>query len=111
VGVDADAEDLSARTFEKAWRARARYRHDLSGFSTWLFTIAHNVAMDFLRLRRPHGLACSRGFFLYVNRARTPPNLVFRFLMKNGWPRSAEAALIPLSQSDLQAAMAEMRGP
>lgn len=53
VGVDADAEDLSARTFEKAWRARARYRHDLSGFSTWLFTIAHNVATDFLRARRP----------------------------------------------------------
>lgn len=53
VGVDADAEDLSARTFEKAWRARDRYRHDLAGFSTWLFTIAHNVATDFLRSRRP----------------------------------------------------------
>lgn len=53
----------------------------------------------------------SRGFFLYVNRTRTPPNLVFRFLMDDGWPRSAEAAFIPLSQSDLKAAMAEIRGP
>lgn len=54
VGVCADAEDLTARTFEKAWRARGRYRRDLAGFSTWLFTIAHNVAMDFLRSQRPH---------------------------------------------------------
>ena len=54
VGTDADAEDLTARTFEKAWRARDRYRRDLAGFSTWLFTIAHNVAVDFLRSRRPH---------------------------------------------------------
>lgn len=52
VGTDADAEDLTSRTFEKAWRARERYRQDLAGFSTWLFTIAHNVAVDFLRARR-----------------------------------------------------------
>lgn len=53
VGTDADAEDLTARTFERAWRARERYRQDLAGFSTWLFTIARNVAVDFLRSRRP----------------------------------------------------------
>lgn len=53
VGADAEAEDLTARTFEKAWQARERYRQDLAGFSTWLFTIAHNVAVDFLRSRRP----------------------------------------------------------
>jgi|SRR5581483_1298336 len=53
VGTDADAEDLTAHTFERAWRARERYRQDLAGFSTWLFAIAHNVAADFLRARRP----------------------------------------------------------
>lgn len=53
VGADAEAEDLTARTFEKAWQARERYRQDLAGFSTWLFSIAHNVAVDFLRSRRP----------------------------------------------------------
>jgi RNA polymerase sigma-70 factor, ECF subfamily len=52
VGNDADAEDLTARTFESAWKARERYRKDLAGFSTWLFTIAHNIAVDFLRSRR-----------------------------------------------------------
>lgn len=52
VGNDADAEDLTARTFESAWKARERYRKDLAGFSTWLFTIAHNTAVDFMRSRR-----------------------------------------------------------
>ena len=54
VGNAADAEDLTARTFEKAWRARHRYRSDLAGFATWLLTIARNVAIDHLRANRRH---------------------------------------------------------
>lgn len=50
----ADVEDLTSRTFEKAWRSRARYRRDLAGFSTWLFKIAHNVALDHWQARRSH---------------------------------------------------------
>jgi RNA polymerase sigma-70 factor (ECF subfamily) len=54
-GADlADMEELTARTFEKAWRARGRYRRDLAGFSTWLFSIAHNVGTDYLRAKREH---------------------------------------------------------
>jgi RNA polymerase sigma-70 factor (ECF subfamily) len=52
LGPAADVEDLTARTFEKAWRARHRYRRDLAGFSTWLLTIARNVAIDHLRARQ-----------------------------------------------------------
>src|SRR5687767_14597003 len=48
----ATAEDLTSITFEKAWRGRDRYRRDLSAFSTWLFTIARNVAVDHYRRRR-----------------------------------------------------------
>jgi RNA polymerase sigma-70 factor (ECF subfamily) len=44
-----DVEELTARTFEKAWRKRAQYRRDLAGFSTWLFAIARNVATDHQR--------------------------------------------------------------
>jgi RNA polymerase sigma-70 factor (ECF subfamily) len=54
VGDMADVEDLTARTFEKAWRARHRYRRDVAGFSTWLLTIARNVAIDHLRARQRH---------------------------------------------------------
>jgi RNA polymerase sigma-70 factor (ECF subfamily) len=52
IGHTADVEDLTARTFEKAWRARHRYRRDLAGFSTWVLTIARNVAIDHLRARQ-----------------------------------------------------------
>jgi RNA polymerase sigma-70 factor, ECF subfamily len=49
LGDTAEVEDLTARTFEKAWRARHRYRRDVAGFATWLLTIARNVAIDHLR--------------------------------------------------------------
>ncbi len=54
VGDGPIAEDLTAETFEKAWRKRHRYRRDLASFSTWLFTIARRVAIDHYRQRRPN---------------------------------------------------------
>jgi RNA polymerase sigma-70 factor (ECF subfamily) len=54
VSRQADVEDLTARTLEKAWKARDQYRRDLAGFSTWLFGIARNVATDYLRAMRVH---------------------------------------------------------
>ena len=53
-GASVDVEDLTARTFEKAWVARHRYRRDVAAFSTWLMTIARNVAVDHLRATRRH---------------------------------------------------------
>ena len=53
-GHDALAEDLTARTFEKAWLARKRYRRDLAGFATWLLSIARNVAVDHWRAEQHH---------------------------------------------------------
>jgi RNA polymerase sigma-70 factor (ECF subfamily) len=52
VGDGQIAEDLTADTFEKAWRKRHHYRHDLASFSTWLFTIARRVAIDHYRKHR-----------------------------------------------------------
>ncbi len=43
------AEDLTAETFEKAWRSRQQYRHNLAGFSTWLYAIARRVLIDHAR--------------------------------------------------------------
>ena len=53
-GNDVLAEDLTSRTFEKAWSARQRYRRELAGFATWLLSIARNVAIDHLRSQRQH---------------------------------------------------------
>src|SRR5262245_2627171 len=54
VGPGADAEDLTSRTFEKAWNGRHRYRRDLGGFATWVMTIARRVAIDHWRQTRRH---------------------------------------------------------
>ena len=40
------AEDLTSATFEKAWRARDKYRRNLAAFSTWLYQIATNLARN-----------------------------------------------------------------
>lgn len=52
IGDDQIAEDLTAATFEKAWRHRERYRADLASFSTWLFTIARRTVADYFRKHR-----------------------------------------------------------
>jgi RNA polymerase sigma-70 factor (ECF subfamily) len=49
----ATAEDLTSATFEKAWRARDRYRRDRAAVSTWLLAIARNAAIDHFRRSRP----------------------------------------------------------
>ncbi|MBN2086702.1 MAG: RNA polymerase sigma factor [Anaerolineales bacterium] len=52
IGDGPMAEDLTSKTFEKAWRRRGSYACDLAAFSTWLFTIARRVAIDHYRRQK-----------------------------------------------------------
>src|SRR3569833_2459071 len=52
LGREADVKDLTTHTKERAWRARAQYRRDLAGFSTWLFKIAQNERQDIQNSKR-----------------------------------------------------------
>jgi RNA polymerase sigma-70 factor (ECF subfamily) len=54
LGSEVLAEDLTSRTFEKAWLHRRRYRRDLAKFSTWLLSIARNLAIDHRRTEHLH---------------------------------------------------------
>jgi RNA polymerase sigma-70 factor (ECF subfamily) len=45
------AEELFQETIIKVWKGFKKYSHQKK-FSSWLFTIAHNVAMDCLRQRK-----------------------------------------------------------
>jgi RNA polymerase sigma-70 factor (ECF subfamily) len=54
LGRRADIEELTARTFERAWKSRRHYRGDIAQFTTWLFRIARNVAIDYLKAERRH---------------------------------------------------------
>lgn len=48
VGSSQEAEDLTQELFLKVFRARKSYRTD-ARVSTWIFAIAHNLAMNHLR--------------------------------------------------------------
>ena len=48
------AVDLAQETFVKLYQARARYRPSSGKFSTWLFTIASNLAKNHARWRARH---------------------------------------------------------
>jgi RNA polymerase sigma-70 factor, ECF subfamily len=51
VGRPEEAEDLAQEVFLRVYRARHKYR-PRSKFSTWLFTIANNLALNHLRARQ-----------------------------------------------------------
>ena len=51
VGNAEEAEDLAQEVFLRVYRARKKYR-PRSKFSTWLFTIANNLALNALRSRQ-----------------------------------------------------------
>ncbi len=51
VGNPEEAEDLAQEVFLRVYRARKKYR-PRSKFSTWLFTIANNLALNTLRARQ-----------------------------------------------------------
>lgn len=52
VGNVAEAEDLTAQAFLKAWEAIGDYEWREVPFSAWLFRIAHNLVVDYHRARR-----------------------------------------------------------
>jgi RNA polymerase sigma factor (sigma-70 family) len=61
VGDPGAAEDVAQETFIRAWRHAGAYDARRGRVATWLLSIARNVAIDALRLRRldpldPHAL-------------------------------------------------------
>ena len=46
------AEDVTAQTFERAYRKRRSYRPGRGSMDAWLFGIARNAALDELRKRK-----------------------------------------------------------
>lgn len=52
IGDRLEAEDLTAATFERAWRDRERYQKELGTFTNWLFGIARHVTISYFRQNR-----------------------------------------------------------
>ncbi|MER5969502.1 sigma-70 family RNA polymerase sigma factor [Streptomyces sp. NPDC002055] len=51
------AEDIAQQTFERAWRHAQMYDSRRGSVKTWLTAIAHNLAIDAVRARRPTPVA------------------------------------------------------
>lgn len=51
------AEDVAQSTFERAWRHAQIYDSRRGSVTTWLTTIAHNLAVDAVRSRRTEPMA------------------------------------------------------
>ena len=51
-GHDADAADLTQKTFCKVWQSLPAFE-GRSSFSTWLHSVGHHVYVDWCRQRRP----------------------------------------------------------
>lgn len=45
----ADAEDIAQETFLRLWQHAPKWKKSRAGLSTWLHTIARNLALDLLR--------------------------------------------------------------
>ncbi|MGH7978807.1 MAG: RNA polymerase sigma factor [Limisphaerales bacterium] len=50
---EAEAEDVAQNVFLQVYKSRARYKQTAK-FSTWIFTIAHNLCLNELRRRSRH---------------------------------------------------------
>ncbi|MCE5209790.1 MAG: sigma-70 family RNA polymerase sigma factor [Chloroflexi bacterium] len=55
VGDRECAQDLTATTFERAWKLRFRYQTKIASQPTWLFGIARNVLKEYLRKNKVNG--------------------------------------------------------
>ena len=56
-----DAEDLTIEAFGKAFRSLHRFKKDFT-FSTWLFRIATNNSIDFIRKRKLYTLSIDSAY-------------------------------------------------
>jgi RNA polymerase sigma-70 factor (ECF subfamily) len=53
VGDEAQAEDMTEEVFVRAWEALPKYQLSESRFTSWLYTIAHNLLVDYFRRSNP----------------------------------------------------------
>ena len=47
-----EAEDITQEVFLRTWRNLKKFNHKKGNFKTWIFTIARNAALDFLKKKK-----------------------------------------------------------
>jgi RNA polymerase sigma-70 factor (ECF subfamily) len=71
-----DAEDLTAKTFQRAMKHISRYEQRGVPFSAWLYRIAHNVVANWHRDRSRRKVIALDELVLHHQRQQSPEGLV-----------------------------------
>lgn len=80
----AQADDLVAQTFERAWARRDSYKPKRGSFPAWLFAIARNAMNDFLRAKRRRPEAPLEAAGQYPAQTASPEQVVLQNEMVAG---------------------------
>lgn len=78
IGIPAEAEDIAQESFIRAYTNIERFETDKK-FSTWLFKIATNLCIDYLRKKKPGAsldaeLPGTDGYNMYAQLAASDPS-------------------------------------
>lgn len=52
IRIEADAEEITSETFWRVWKHSPKWQPDKAKLSTWLYTIANNLATDYWRANK-----------------------------------------------------------
>lgn len=86
-----DAEDIVQETFMRMWRNFKKFDFKKGNFKTWLFAIAKNAAIDFLRKKK--SLPLSEVAETFVD----PTPLPWELAEQRGLAQTAKTAMVNLS--------------
>ena len=104
-GSDATAEDVTQETFVKVWKMLGRY-HTTNTFKSWLFAIARNTAIDYLRKKKlpvVSSFDTSEGKNLLAETISDPDTLPDNLIEKAENKKLVESALevIPIADREI----------
>ncbi|OGN28160.1 MAG: hypothetical protein A3A33_02285 [Candidatus Yanofskybacteria bacterium RIFCSPLOWO2_01_FULL_49_25] len=99
-GNDDCAADIAQETFVKAWRNLKKFDRSKS-FKTWIFTIAKNTAIDWLKKKRDVS-------FSSLEADRTEEDQAFIDRIHDSQPSPAELTARGMEQRRLSLAMAQL---
>ncbi len=103
VGDSCNAEDITQEVFIKAWRHLKKFDKNKK-FKTWIFSIAKNTCIDFLRKKKTVSFSKfenEKGENIFIKTLIDPlslPNKIFEQIDAAGFLQSAIERLLPKYQ-------------
>ena len=94
-----DAQDITQETFLKAWRNLKKFDKE-KNFKTWLFTIAKNTALDFLKKKKTVPFVefeNEEGENVITETLADPAVSVYELLQKKDFAQTIKIAIAKLS--------------